>query len=93
MTSLPWLSGKAMPIEVLGNHPFHYTLLKEDNRAIALGVWNLHKDRINQLRVKIYVPFADVKFVNCTGHIEGDEAVLDTKLYPYEMIGIEIIKA
>ncbi len=93
MEALPWLSRREVPAVVCGNHPFHYTLMKEDDRAVALGVWNLHKDRINQLRVKINVPFDTVNFVNCEGHVEGNEAVLDTKLYAYEMAGIEIVKA
>ena len=93
MATLPWLSRRVFPAVVQGNHPFHYTLMKEDDRAVALGVWNLHKDRINRLRVTIGVPFISVNFVNCQGHMEGNDVVLDTTLYPYEMVGIEIIKA
>ena len=88
---LGWL-GEQLPAYTVGNHPYLYELLKENGKALALGVWNLFDDKIKHLKIKINVPFKDVQFVNCEGHIEGDYAILDTTLYPYEFAGIEIIK-
>lgn len=88
---LDWL-GKPLPAYTVGNHPYLYQLLKENDKALAMGVWNFFDDKIKNLRIKINVPFKDVRFVNCEGHIEGDCAILDTTLYSYEFAGVEIIK-
>lgn len=88
---LDWL-GRPLPAHTIGNHPYLYELLKENDKALALGVWNLFEDKVKNLKIKINVPFKDVRFVNCEGHVEGDYAILDTTLYPYEFAGIEIMK-
>ena len=88
---LGWL-GRPLPVFTEGNHPYLYELLKENDNASAFGVWNLFDDKIKGLKRKINCPFESVRFVNCEGHIEGDCAVLDTVLYPYEFAGIEIKK-
>ncbi len=88
---LGWL-GKPLDVYTEGNHPYLYELLKRNDEALAFGVWNIFEDKIKNLRIKINTPFKDVRFVNCEGHIDGNCAILDTTLYPYEFAGIEIKK-
>ena len=88
---LGWL-GKPLSVYTEGSHPYLYELLKENGEALAFGVWNLFEDKVKGLKIKLNCQFEDVRFVNCEGHIEGDCAVLDTTLYPYEFAGIEIKK-
>lgn len=88
---LGWL-GKPLSVYTEGSHPYLYELLKENGEALAFGVWNLFEDKVKGLKIKLNCQFECVRFVNCEGHIEGDCAVLDTTLYPYEFAGIEIKK-
>ncbi len=85
-----WLSSSPLKVNVCGNHPYLYLLEKENDDAVAVGVWNLFQDKIKNLRFKINTAFSRVNFVNCSGVIEGNEVVLDGTLYPYEFAGIEV---
>ena len=81
VAQIEWLSGNPLPAYAEGNHPYLYTLVKQDDSALSVGLWNLFEDKIHDLTVKINGNYETVRFVNCTG-------VRD----PYEFAGIELKK-
>ncbi len=87
--SLKWL-GKGLEAYPSGNYPSLYVMEKKNEKALAVGLWNLFDDKIENARIKIERDFADVRFVNCKGHVEDGTIVLDSTLYPYEFAGFEI---
>ena len=89
VNSIKWL-GKPLDVTTVGNYPELYLITKEKDSSLRVGAWNLFADKIKQLRLDISRPFTKVRFINCTGHVEGSTIVLDSVLYPYEFAGFEI---
>lgn len=85
-----WLNGTAPDVCVRGSHPQLYLMVKKNEKAMSVGLWNLYPDRIDRLRVQVATDSNEIEFVGCTGHREGREIVLDTPLYPYEFAAFEI---
>jgi len=83
--------GEALVAYADGNYLYLYTMVKKGDNKVSVGLWNIYPDAITNAKIKISVPFSDVKFVNCNGHKEGDSIILDTKLYPYEFAGFELL--
>lgn len=88
--SLMWL-GKGLRVYPAGNYPMLYIMTKENENALAVGLWNLFDDKIESAEIKVEKAFSDVRFVNCKGHAENGTIVLDSTLYPYEFAGFELI--
>lgn len=89
--SLQWLTGKPLKVDVCGNYPMAYLLEKENETSVALGVWNLYQDKIDNLTMTINVPFESVRFVHCSGRVDKNKIVLDGTLYPYEFAAVEVL--
>lgn len=89
INAVEWLGKKPLPAVVEGNYPMTYSLVKSDGCKISAGLWNLFDDRAEGVRVRLPRKVEEVRFVNCRGHIEGQEVVLDSVLYPYEFAGFE----
>lgn len=89
--SVSWL-GKALDVAPVGNYPELYLLTKRKEDRLCIGAWNLFADKIEGLKLKLSKPPKNIRFVNGSGHIEGDMVVLDGILYPYEFVGIEVIE-
>ena len=64
--------------------------MKRDEASLAIGLWNCYADKAEGLRIHISHDVKDAEFVNCKGRIEGNEAVIDTVLYPYEAAFINL---
>lgn len=88
--SITWLQKKEPEVYSIGNHPFLYLLEKKNETGIAVAVCNLFPDKIKNTRICVNAEYQDIEFVNCTGHAEGKEIVLDTVLYPYEFAAFEV---
>lgn len=84
--------GRALDVSLGGNYPNLYLMTKEKEGTLRIGAWNLFDDKIENMRLKLNDVPAEVRFFNCNGHVEGDEIVLDSTLYPYEFAGFEIVK-
>ena len=85
-----WLAGKPLLAYLDGNHPYAYTLVKQEDRSVSIGVWNLNADSIRDARIVINAPIGSASFINCGGHVEGNAIVLDTVLQPYAFAGVVI---
>ncbi len=85
-----WLNKTPLDAYAEGNYPRLYTLVKKNETALAVGLWNLFEDRIDSLTVRIHGDYSKIRFVNCTGVREGDTVRLTSVLHPYEFSGFEL---
>lgn len=88
--SIEWLGRRPLDAYVVGNFPSLYIMTKRDESSLAIGLWNCYPDRADGIRIRISHAVKDIEFVNCNGHVEGDEIVLDTTVYPYEAAFINV---
>ncbi len=93
LKELAWL-GNPLLAYVEGNYPYHYSMVKEDEKEIAVGIWNLFEDKMEDVSILINEPFdtKQVAFVNCEGYAEGQRVYLKSKIYPYEFAGVLVKK-
>lgn len=92
MDNLEFLGRKPFEVCVVSKAPMLYPLVKKNKSSVAVGLWNIFEDKIHKLRIKVEGDYGKVSFVNCTGHREGKEIVLDSVLYPFEFAGFELKK-
>ncbi|MBE6591350.1 MAG: hypothetical protein E7646_04850 [Ruminococcaceae bacterium] len=90
MDNLEFLGRKPFEVCVVSKAPMLYPLVKKNESSVAVGLWNIFEDKIHKLRIKVEGDYGKVSFVNCTGHREGKEIVLDSVLYPFEFAGFEL---
>lgn len=93
IAALEWL-GTPLAAYVEGNFPYHYTIVKEDEKELAVGIWNFFEDGMEDVSILINEPFdaTQVTFVNCEGYAKGQRVYLKSKIYPYEFAGIKVNK-
>jgi len=85
-----WISKDSLPAHIDGNYPYLYTMAKEDNASLTVGLWNLFEDTVDNAKIKITKSFKSATFINCEGHIENDTIILDTPLHPYKFAAFVI---
>lgn len=70
-----WISGKQLPAYCYG-HPAMYTIVKEGDRQLAVGLWNLHADIAMDPVVELAETYSAIDFIGCTGRLEGKKVIL-----------------
>ena len=75
---IPWLSrGKSLPAYCGGN-PHLYTMVKEKDGALAVGLWNFFADLIDAPVIELDREYRQIRFLNCEGKMEGKRVTLST---------------
>ena len=72
---LPWLSGNKLPAHCSGN-PDLYLMSKVGEGEMAVGLWNFCADEVLQPKVTLDRPYQNIRFMQCTGTLEGDTVTL-----------------
>ena len=86
-----WLSrGKALPAYCYGN-PKMYTIVKEGENALAVGLWNIFPDIAFEPVVELAEEYSEISFINCSGRLEGNKVYL-SDIAAYEFAGFEVRK-
>ena len=88
--SIEWLGRKPLDAYVVGNFPSLYVMTKRDERSLAIGLWNCYPDKADGIRIHTAHNINGVEFVNCKGHTDGNDVVIDSTLYPYEAAFINL---
>lgn len=89
MDALEWLGGKKLPARSEGNPDLYVMAKKDDDGAMAVGLWNLHRDKIRQPKIVLDKEYSSIEFINCTGTLNGNEVTLST-LHAYEFAGFNV---
>lgn len=84
------LSGKALPAKISG-HPALYMQCKENENALAIGLWNFFPDTVFSPAITLSEEFSDAHFLNCSGEIHHKALTLsDIPAFGYA--AIELIR-
>ena len=70
-----WLSGKRLPAYCYGN-PAMYTICKESENELAVGLWNLHADIAMDPVVELSETYSKIAFIGCSGKLQGNKVLL-----------------
>lgn len=87
---IEWLHRKPLEAYAEGNHPMLYTLTQKGKSTLAVGLWNLFEDKIQDLSVKVNGDYKTARFIHSEGKFENGRIRLTSPLYPYEFAGIEL---
>ena len=71
-----WLGGEELPATCIG-YPMLYCIAKEDKKTKAFAYFNCHADEIKNAEITLSFKAGNVKFINCSGHYEGNNIVID----------------
>ncbi|MBP3376441.1 MAG: hypothetical protein J6L83_06715 [Clostridia bacterium] len=84
-----WLSGEALPAFCYG-HPALYLQTKRGaDGSLAVGLWNLHPDAIYDAEIELADSYSSIRFVNCSGRLDGDRAFID-RINAFEFACVEV---
>ena len=72
---IQWISGQKLPAYCYGN-PAMYTIVKEGNGELAVGLWNLHADIAIDPVVELAEGYSSIEFIGCSGKLEGNKVTL-----------------
>ena len=88
-----WVGRKPLPAYCLKN-PLLYLIASrsEDGKSMAVGLFDIFEDEMIDAPVVLDRVYDRVRFVNCTGHMEGATVVIDY-VEPYGFAGFEVSMA
>lgn len=86
--NIPWLCGKELP-GMLTDAPDAHVLVKRDENSMAVAIVNSYYDEILDPVIPLGKVYKIVRFVNCSGRLEGDKVRLDT-LPPFGFAAFEV---
>ena len=86
-----WLSGNKLPAFCLGN-PNLYMQCKEDEKSIAIGLWNFFEDEALEPVIQLDRTYESVEFLCGSGRLCADTIRL-SDIPPFGFCGIVLTKA
>ncbi len=87
---IPWLGGQKLPAYLYGN-PALYIQCKQDETALAVGLWNFFADPVLSPVVQLVESYSEVTCINCNGRIEKNQVFL-SEIPPFGFVGFEVKK-
>ena len=87
--AVEWISGKRLPA-FLERCPDLYVMCKEGNGRMAVALLNLFADSIDDAEIKLDREYGSIRFLNCSGRLQGDTVVLDQPVHAYTVAAFEV---
>ena len=84
---LEWVGRKRLGAVCLG-HPDLYMIVKRTREGLAVGLWNLSDDVIDDAVVRLDRAYESVETYGCQAEADGDAARISTPIYPYMFAGL-----
>ena len=88
VNSVEWICGKRLPAVTLKN-PNLYVLTSKIDSAMAVALANVHLDDVFDPVITLDKPYKSIRFINCTGTLEGDKIYID-HIPPYGFAAFEV---
>ena len=82
------ICGKKLPV-VSRKNPMLYTLASKDKTSMAVILSNIFEDSVDNGRFELDKEYSSVKFVNCTGRLDGDTVIID-EIHPFSVAAFEV---
>lgn len=86
--ALEWLCGKKLPAVCLGN-PHLYCMTAKSGDKLSVLLINHFMDEILTPEIRLDKAYSTIRFVNCTGTLEGDKVSL-SEISPYGVAAFEV---
>ncbi|MBO5897682.1 MAG: hypothetical protein J6R04_01595 [Clostridia bacterium] len=86
--AIEWLGGRRLPATCVKN-PNLYMLASSDGDAMSVLMLNVHLDDVLTPTLKLDRAYSDIRFVGCTGRLEGDTVYL-SDIGPYGVAAVEV---
>lgn len=83
------LSGKSLPASIRGCPDLYMMCKRGEDGELAVGLWNIFADCIHEPVITLDKVYKDIRFINCTGKIEGKQVYL-SKLDPFAFAGFAV---
>lgn len=90
ISAVHWLCGKRLPAVITGN-PDLYLQTAKNESALTVGLWNFCADNIPEPVIDIDFAADEIRFVNCTGELNGSSVKL-SEIQPYGFVAFEVKK-
>lgn len=75
-TYVPWLShGSSLPA-FCGGNPNLYTMVKEQDGSLSVGLWNFFADPVDEPVIELARDYRAIRFLGCTGSLSGRRVTL-----------------
>lgn len=87
--AIEWISGKKLPA-FIERCPDLYVMCKEGNGKMAVALFNLFADAVDEPVIKLDREYRSIRFLNCSGQLEGDTVVLDQPIHAYTLAAFEV---
>ena len=72
-------------IQLVGNFPYMYMLVKRSDTEISVGLWNIFEDEADNVKIKFpYSDFELGELVNCSAHKDGNNVIFDSTIGAYK---------
>ena len=85
---IPWLCGKPLPA-TLDDAPNAHILVKRGEKGMAVAITNSFYDEILDPVIPLDKAYKTIRFLYCTGRLEGDKVRLDT-IPPFSFAAFEL---
>lgn len=85
---IEWVGGKKLPAVCVKN-PNLYMVVSKNEKAMSVALANIFLDDIFEPVVRLDKEYSEIKFVNCTGRLEGDKVYL-SDIPPYGFVAFEV---
>ena len=83
---LEWAGRKPLPAACLG-HPDSYLICKRTDEGLAVGLWNLSPDSMDQPLLTLDRAYAALECFGCQGALEGRTLRVSGEIQPYAFAG------
>ena len=78
-------------IQLVGNFPYTYMLVKKNEKEISVGLWNIFEDDADNVKIKFpHSDFEINELVNCKAHKEGNYVVFDSTIGAYKFAAFSV---
>ncbi len=86
--ALEKIGGKKLPA-VCKKHPMLYMLVSKDEDSMAVVLSNVFEDGVYNGKIELDREYTSVKFINCTGRLEGNCVIID-EITPFGAAAFEV---
>ena len=88
LDGVAYLCGKTLPVSSVKN-PLLYFIAAADETSMAVAMANVFPDEIAEPKIQLNREYQKIRFVNCSGRLEGDMVYL-SRMEPYGFAAFEV---
>lgn len=87
--AIEWIGGCKLPAVCTKNPNLYLLTCADESGTMSVALCNVHLDDIIEPTVKLDRAYSSIRFVNCTGKLQGDTVTL-SDIPPYGFVAFEV---